>query len=92
MFVNGCFIGRNDNGYAPFRFDLTDFLSYGAKNYITLRVELALATDGSTRELASTVTCGSPRPTRCTWASWESTVRTELKGGSALLSLSRNSC
>ena len=29
VFVNGCFIGRNDNGYAPFRFDLTDFLTYG---------------------------------------------------------------
>ena len=27
VFVNGCFIGRNDNGYAPFRFDLTDFLA-----------------------------------------------------------------
>jgi beta-galactosidase len=39
VFVNGCFIGRNDNGYAPFRFDLTDFLSYGAKNYIVLRVD-----------------------------------------------------
>ena len=39
VFVNGCFIGRNDNGYAPFRFDLTDFLAYGAKNYIVLRVD-----------------------------------------------------
>src|ERR1039457_6576151 len=29
VFVNGCFIGRNNNGYAPFRFDLTDFLNYG---------------------------------------------------------------
>jgi len=34
VFVNGCFIGRNNNGYAPFRFDLTDFLAYGKKNYI----------------------------------------------------------
>ena len=34
VFVNGCFVGRNDNGYAPFRFDLSDFLAYGAKNYI----------------------------------------------------------
>jgi beta-galactosidase len=39
VFVNGCFIGRNDNGYAPFRFDLTDFIAYGAKNYIVLRVD-----------------------------------------------------
>src|SRR5579863_3268747 len=39
VFVNGCFIGRNDNGYAPFRFDLTDFLAYGKKNYIVARVD-----------------------------------------------------
>ena len=39
VFVNGCFIGRNDNGYAPFHFDLTDFLAYGAKNYIVVRVD-----------------------------------------------------
>ena len=39
VFVNGCFIGRNNNGYAPFRFDLTDFWTYGAKNYIVLRVD-----------------------------------------------------
>jgi len=39
IFVNGCFIGRNDNGYVPFRFDLTDFLNYGAKNVIVARVD-----------------------------------------------------
>ncbi len=39
VFVNGCFIGRNNNGYAPFRFDLTDFLAYGAKNYLVVRVD-----------------------------------------------------
>ena len=39
VFVNGCFIGRNDNGYTPFSFDLTDFLNFGAKNYIVVRVD-----------------------------------------------------
>ncbi len=39
VFVNGCFIGRNTNGYAPFRFDVTDFLAYGGKNVIALRVD-----------------------------------------------------
>src|SRR5450631_1837303 len=39
VFVNGCFVGRSNNGYIPFRFDLTDFLAYGAKNYIVLRVD-----------------------------------------------------
>jgi beta-galactosidase len=39
IFVNGCFIGRNDNGYAPFRFDITDFLVVGQKNCIVARVD-----------------------------------------------------
>ncbi len=39
VFVNGCFIGRNDNGYAPFRFDITDFLAVGQKNCIVTRVD-----------------------------------------------------
>ena len=39
VFVNGCFIGRNDNGYAPFRFDITDFLALGKKNCIVARVD-----------------------------------------------------
>ena len=39
VFVNGCFIGRNDNGYAPFRLDLTDFRACGKKNYIVARVD-----------------------------------------------------
>jgi beta-galactosidase len=39
VFVNGCFIGRNDNGYAPFRFDITDFLALGARNCIAARVD-----------------------------------------------------
>src|SRR5580704_16662681 len=34
VFLNGYFIGRNDNGYAPFHFDVTDFLNYGTKNYL----------------------------------------------------------
>ena len=39
VWVNGCFIGRNDNGYAPFHFDITDFLSLGQKNCIVARVD-----------------------------------------------------
>ena len=39
IFVNGYFIGRNDNGYAPFQFDLTDFLNYGGKNYLVVRCD-----------------------------------------------------
>ena len=32
VWVNGCFVGRNDNGYAPFRFDITDFLAPCRRN------------------------------------------------------------
>jgi beta-galactosidase len=39
LWVNGCFLGRNDNGYAPFGFDLTDFLNYGGENAIVARVD-----------------------------------------------------
>ena len=39
VFLNGYFIGRNDNGYAPFFFDLSDFLNYGGKNYLVVRMD-----------------------------------------------------
>jgi beta-galactosidase len=87
VFVNGCFIGRNTNGYAPFRFDLTDFLSYGAKNYIVARVDASFG-DGWFYEGAGIY--------RHAWltktdplhlAKWESTVRTAVTGGSATLNL-----
>jgi beta-galactosidase len=87
VFVNGCFIGRNDHGYTPFRFDLTDFLAYGAKNYIVVRVDASFG-DGWFYEGAGIY--------RHVWLTktdalhlgqWESTVRTELKGNTATLTL-----
>jgi beta-galactosidase len=39
VFLNGYFIGRNDNGYAPFYFDVSDFLNYGGKNYLVVRMD-----------------------------------------------------
>ena len=87
VFVNGCFIGRNDNGYAPFRFDLTDFLNYGAKNYIVARVDASVG-DGWFYEGAGIY--------RHVWLTktdalhlgkWESYVRTAVSGSSALLTL-----
>ncbi len=87
LFVNGCFIGRNDNGYAPFRFDLTDFLAYGAKNYIVARVNASFG-DGWFYEGAGIY--------RHLWLTktdalhlgrWESYVRSDLKGKVAKLTL-----
>ncbi|HXR38658.1 MAG TPA: beta-galactosidase GalA [Terracidiphilus sp.] len=87
VFVNGCFIGRNNNGYAPFSFDLTDFLAYGAKNYIVARVDASFG-DGWFYEGAGIY--------RHVWLTktdalhlgkWESYVRTAVSSGSATLTL-----
>jgi beta-galactosidase len=87
IFVNGCFIGRNNNGYVPFSFDLTDFLAYGAKNYIVVRVDASFG-DGWFYEGAGIY--------RHVWltktdalhlGNWDSTVRTVVNGSSAVLTL-----
>ncbi|MGB6743791.1 MAG: beta-galactosidase GalA [Terracidiphilus sp.] len=87
IFVNGCFVGRNDNGYAPFRFDITDFLAMGAKNCIVARVDASFG-DGWFYEGAGIY--------RHVWLTktdplhlgkWESVVRSELSGSSAALTL-----
>jgi beta-galactosidase len=87
VFVNGCYIGRHGDGYTPFRFDLTDFLNYGAKNYIAARVDASLG-EGWFYEGAGIY--------RHVWLSkmdplhlghWESTVRSSLNGDSASLAL-----
>src|SRR5665213_663849 len=88
LWVNGCFVGRNDNGYAPFRFDLTDFLVYGGKNYIVVRADASFG-DGWFYEGAGLY--------RHVWLTkmdpvhlgrWETVVRSTVTGGSAALFLS----
>ena len=87
IFVNGCFVGRNDNGYASFSFDLTDYLHYGGKNIIMARVDASFG-DGWFYEGAGIY--------RHVWLTktdalhlgrWESTVRSEVSEGSATLTL-----
>ena len=92
VFLNGYFIGRNDNGYAPFSFDLTDFINYGGKNFLVVRMDASFG-DGWFYEGAGIY--------RHVWLTksdalhlgqWESYVRTEIvhnktKGDSATLSL-----
>lgn len=87
VFVNGCYIGNNENGYVPFRFDLTDFLAYGAKNYLVVRVDVRYG-DGWFYEGAGIY--------RHVWfckmdavhlGRWESTIRSSFSADSATLSL-----
>ncbi|MFZ0211226.1 MAG: beta-galactosidase GalA [Candidatus Acidiferrales bacterium] len=37
--LNGNYLGRNMSGYAPFRYDITDFARYGEKNVLVVRVD-----------------------------------------------------
>jgi beta-galactosidase len=88
IFVNGCFIGRNNNGYAPFEFDITDFIAFGEKNCIVARVDASFG-DGWFYEGAGIY--------RHVWLTktdalhlgkWESVVRSDLSGKTATLNLS----
>ena len=87
VFLNGYFIGRNDNGYAPFHFDVTDFLNYGGKNYLVVRMDASFG-DGWFYEGAGIY--------RHVWLTktdplhlghWDSTVRASVKGNAATLNL-----
>jgi len=88
LFVNGCFIGRSDNGYTPFRFDLTDFLAYGARNVIAVRVDASFG-DGWFYEGAGIyrhVWLVKTDPVHL--GRWDSVVRPVLDGDTASLDLS----
>lgn len=87
VFFNGYFIGRNDNGYAPFRFDLTDFVNYGGRNFMVVRMDASFG-DGWFYEGAGIY--------RHVWLTktdtvhlepWESYVRPIVKGKTAALAL-----
>jgi beta-galactosidase len=88
VFLNGYFIGRNDNGYAPFQFDVTDFLNYGGKNFLMVRMDASFG-DGWFYEGAGIY--------RHVWLTktdalhlgrWESVVRTTMHGDAASLTVS----
>ena len=87
VFLNGYFIGRNDNGYAPFSFDVSDFLNYGGKNFLMVRMDASFG-DGWFYEGAGIY--------RHVWLTktdalhlghWDSYVRSALKGNMATLGL-----
>ena len=87
IFLNGYFLGRNDNGYAPFCFDLTDFANFGGKNYLMVRMDASFG-DGWFYEGAGIyrhVWLTKTDPLHL--ARWESYVRPAVKGSSAALSL-----
>jgi len=87
VFLNGYFVGRNDNGYAPFCFDLTDFANFGGKNYLMVRMDASFGDswfyEGAGIYRHVWLTKADPLHL----ARWESYVRPSLKGNAATLSL-----
>jgi len=87
LFVNGCFVGRNNNGYAPFDFDITDFIEVGAKNCIVARVDASFG-DGWFYEGAGIYRHVWLKKTDALHlGKWESTVRSAVSGKLANLKL-----
>ncbi|MGE5055109.1 MAG: glycoside hydrolase family 2 TIM barrel-domain containing protein, partial [Acidobacteriota bacterium] len=87
VFLNGYFIGRNDNGYAPFCFDLTDFANFSGRNFLVVRMDASFG-DGWFYEGAGIY--------RHVWLTktdplhlgrWETYVRPAAKGNSAAVAL-----
>lgn len=42
VWVNGHRMGRHDSGYTSFHYDITNYLNYGGKNVVTVRVDAGL--------------------------------------------------
>src|SRR5207302_11091348 len=42
VMFNGHYLGQNESGYVPFRFDLTDFANFGERNVLVVRVDATL--------------------------------------------------
>lgn len=88
VFVNGCFIGRNTNGYVPFGFDVTDFLTYGGTNVVVLRVDASFG-DGWFYEGAGVYRHLWLLKTDCVHLErWGSVVRSTIGKDEATLDLS----
>jgi beta-galactosidase len=84
---NGFYIGANLSGYAPCRFDLTDFANYGGKNVLTVRADATLGEGwfyegaGIYRHVWLTKTA----PVHV--AHWGVFVQSEMRGEQALVSV-----
>lgn len=87
LFVNGSLIGRHDSGYTPFRFDISDFVNFGARNVLAVRVDATFGEGwfyegaGIYRHVWLTTTA----PLHL--GAWESCVRAEVEAHAAALSL-----
>jgi beta-galactosidase len=87
ILFNGFYLGRNLSGYAPFSFDVTDYVKYGDSNVVTVRADATL-NEGWYYEGAGIY--------RHTWlskthplhiAKWGTFVQSEIRGRGAHLTI-----
>lgn len=85
---NGFYMGTNLSGYAPCRFDLTDFANYGGKNVLTVRADATLGEgwfyEGAGIYRHAWLTKTAPVHI----AHWGVFVQTEVRGSQAIISAS----
>ncbi|HEX5423753.1 MAG TPA: beta-galactosidase GalA [Candidatus Acidoferrales bacterium] len=83
---NGFYVGTNFSGYAPCRFDLTDFANYGGKNVLTVRVDATFGAgwfyEGAGIYRHAWLTKTSPLHV----AHWGVFVQSEVRGAQAAIS------
>ncbi len=87
VFINGCYLGRHDHGYTPFLFDLTDFLHYGKKNYLVVRVNAAFGSGWFYEGAGVYRHVWLIKQDKLHLGQWESYVRTRMEGNRAVLHL-----
>ena len=86
--INGHFIARNMSGYAPFRFDFSDYANYGGRNVLLVRADATLGEGwfyegaGIYRHVWLTKTHPVHVP------QWGTYVRTEVTGDQARILIS----
>src|SRR6266480_1510060 len=86
--LNGIYLGRHGSGYTPFRYDVSDFVNYGGKNVLVVRVDATLG-EGWWYEGAGIyrhVWLSKADPLHL--ARWGTFVRSEVRGQAAVLYLS----
>jgi beta-galactosidase len=81
--LNGHYLGRNLSGYAPFRFDVTDFVNYGDRNVLVVRADASI-NEGWFYEGAGVYRhVWLTKTTPVHVAQWGTFVRAEVKGNAA---------
>ncbi len=87
VIFNNCYIGEHQSGYAPFRFDVTDFAVPGARNVLLVRVDATLS-DGWFYEGAGIyrhVWLVKTQPVHV--RQWGTLVHSQVRAGEAALSI-----